>query len=164
MDIFIGILGPYPGGWRCRLADHDDGEYGSRCTGAEGLTPAEAIAAVTEELREWIDYWENAGHQLPAPLTAQTVAASGLADDDETLVLIPIARSKRNPQSRGTRSLPKNKTIEERLATVRAAMEEGRARYGYPPPLTEEELDCFETEIHNWLRRGRRQKEGDDNE
>lgn len=57
--------------------------------------------------------------------------------------------------------MPKNKSVEEILAEVRAAIEEGRARYGCPPPLTEEELDRSETEIHNWLRRRRRQNEGD---
>ncbi len=89
MAIFIGILGPYPGGWRCRIADFDDGDWGSQCTGEEGATPADAIAAATEVLRDHL-----AQHDIGKPLTAAEVAASGLAYDDETLVLIPMTPPK----------------------------------------------------------------------
>jgi hypothetical protein len=116
--IYIGILSPYPGGWSCRIA----GDYGSRCTGAEGLTPVEAIAAATDDLREWIDYWKNTGHQLPAPMTAQTVAAAGLAYDDETLVLIPIRPPRADPDfpdltpRRADQAAARNKATEEAQA------------------------------------------------
>ncbi len=62
--------------------------------------------------------------------------------------------------------MPKNESIKEALARVEATLAEARARFGGvpAPPLTEEELDRSETEIRNWLRRGQRLNEEDDNE
>ena len=88
----IGILTPVPAGWKCRLADFYDGDRGSPSTGEDGATPADAIAAATEVLREHL-----AQHDIRKPRTAAEVAASGLAYDDETLVLIPITSPKPDP-------------------------------------------------------------------
>ena len=48
------------------------------------------------------------------------------------------------------------------MESVRRYVEEqDRKHGGPPPPLTPEELDASETEIHNMLRRGRPEPESD---
>lgn len=89
--IFVRILGPFSGGWCCRISDFCDGTEGESCIGEPGATPAEAIAAATEELRDHL-----AQHQF-TPRTAREVAISGLAYDDEMLVLIPIKPERPDP-------------------------------------------------------------------
>jgi hypothetical protein len=88
--IYIGILSSYPGGWRCRMANREDGED-RRCTGEEGATPVEAIKAATVEWREFLDQFTADGRPWPKPLTLREAAVyAGFDDPNEILVLIPI--------------------------------------------------------------------------
>jgi predicted RNase H-like HicB family nuclease len=81
--LYVGILCPHPNGWRVRIPDIEG------CW-QDGPTPAEAIGAVTADLRDHVESAASIGHRLPAPTPAKMVVLVKEPGPDEIVVLIPI--------------------------------------------------------------------------
>ncbi|HRK23640.1 MAG TPA: type II toxin-antitoxin system HicB family antitoxin [Beijerinckiaceae bacterium] len=80
---FVCILEGDGDNWGARIFDIDG------CVGA-GSTPDEAIAGVTEALRDVIDHMRNDNHPVPSPSNIAHVLASGEVRAGEHLVLVPL--------------------------------------------------------------------------
>ena len=83
LDYFVGVLEGDGDNWGARIFDIDG------CVGA-GSTPDEAIAGVTEALRDVIAHKRNGNHPVPIPSSIAHVLESGDIRSGEHLVLVPL--------------------------------------------------------------------------